>query len=38
MKIMRKLLGTKCCECGEVHIWFWQRRCSFCDPGEGKLK
>lgn len=38
MKTLRKLFSTKCCECGEVHVWFWQQRCSFCDNGEGKMK
>lgn len=38
MNFIRALLTTKCCECGEVRVWFWRRRCEFCDVGEGKIK
>ncbi len=27
-----------CCECGEVSVLFWKRRCSFCDIGEGRVR
>jgi len=37
MKHIRKLFSVRCCECSEVHVWFWQRRCSFCDAGEGEV-
>lgn len=37
MLTIRELFCTTCRECGEVRVWFWQRRCSFCDSGEGKL-
>lgn len=31
--------GTHACfECGEVQIPIYDQRCSFCDPGEGKVK
>ena len=36
MKTLRKLLSIRCVECGEVHVWFWRRRCAFCGPGEGR--
>ena len=36
--IIRKLFSCKCCECKEVKVWFWKRRCSFCDEGEGLMK
>ena len=26
-----------CCECKEVKVFFWLRRCSFCDEGEGVI-
>lgn len=38
MRTIRKMFSTKCCECGEVHVWFWKRRCSFCDSGEGEVQ
>ena len=38
MKFLRKLFTAKCCECGEVSVWWWQRRCDFCDVGEGAMK
>ena len=38
MKTLRKLFSIPCRECGEVRVWFWQRRCSFCDPNEGEVK
>ena len=38
MKLLRALLSVKCCECGEVRVWFWRRRCSFCDVNEGGVK
>lgn len=31
--------GTHLCsECGEVQVSAHDQRCSFCDPGEGKVK
>jgi hypothetical protein len=36
MKLLRKLFTQPCCECKEVRVWFWLRRCSFCDKGEGE--
>ena len=31
--------GTRpCFECGEVQVSAHEQRCSFCDPGEGKVK
>jgi len=38
MKLLRKFLNVVCCDCGEVKVWFWKRRCSFCDKGEGGVK
>lgn len=38
MTLLRKLLATNCCECGEIKVWFWNLRCEFCDVGEGKMK
>jgi len=37
MMLFRRLFTTKCCECGEVKVWFWQRRCDFCDVNEGEV-
>jgi hypothetical protein len=36
-RLMHKLFDRPCCECGEVEVLFWERRCSFCDVGEGKM-
>jgi hypothetical protein len=36
-RLMHKLFNRPCCECGEVEVLFWERRCSFCDVGEGKM-
>jgi hypothetical protein len=38
MKILRKLFCVSCCECGELKVWFWKRRCAFCDVDEGEMK
>jgi hypothetical protein len=38
MKLLRKWFSVQCHECGEVRVWFWKRRCSFCDAGEGESK
>jgi hypothetical protein len=38
MSFIRKLFTVKCCECGEVRVWWWQHRCDFCDMGEGEVK
>ena len=38
MKVFRKMFSVKCCECGEVRVWFWLRRCGFCDVNEGGVK
>ena len=38
MKLFRKLLCVRCCECQEVRVWFWLRRCDFCDKGEGPVR
>jgi hypothetical protein len=38
MRLLRKLFSARCCECKEVRVWFWQRRCSFCATGEGEMK
>jgi hypothetical protein len=38
MRFLRKLFTVKCCECGEIRVWWWQRRCDFCDVGEGEMK
>lgn len=27
-----------CLECGEVKVWAYNKRCSFCDEGEGKVR
>ncbi len=31
------LFSVPCCECREVEVLFWQRRCSFCEPGSGLM-
>jgi hypothetical protein len=38
MNLLRKMFCIDCCECGEVKVWVWLRRCSFCDKGEGEVK
>lgn len=30
--------STPCLECGEVKVWAYNKRCSFCDEGEGKVR
>ena len=35
---LRQMFTVRCCECGEVKVLVWQRRCSFCSKGEGKMK
>lgn len=37
-KLLRRIFTTECHECGEVRVWFWQRRCDFCDKDEGRVK
>jgi hypothetical protein len=36
-RLIHKLFDRPCCECGEVEVLFWERCCSFCDVGEGKM-
>jgi len=36
-RLIHKLFDRPCCECGEVEVLFYKRRCSFCDVGEGKV-
>lgn len=36
-RLLLKLLTVPCSECEEVRVWFWKRRCEFCDEGEGRL-
>lgn len=31
-------INVPCVECGEVQVSAHEQRCSFCDPGEGKVK
>lgn len=38
MYLRYKLFTVNCVECKEVRVWFWQRRCSFCDIDEGAVK
>lgn len=38
LRILRRLFTVRCCECGEVKVWLWNRRCEFCDAGEGEVK
>lgn len=37
-RLMHKVFDVDCCECGEVKVPFWERRCIFCDVGEGRMK
>lgn len=36
-RLKHKLFDRPCCECGEVEVLFWERRCISCDVGEGKM-
>ena len=36
-RIYYRLLSVPCCECREVPVLFWKRRCDFCDVGEGRV-
>ena len=36
--LFRKLFTVPCCECGEVGVWVWHKRCDFCDVAEGRMK
>ena len=36
-RLMHRLFDRPCCECGEVEVPFYKRRCDFCSPGEGKM-
>jgi hypothetical protein len=38
MKFLKSLFKTDCAECRQVRVYFWQRRCSFCDHNEGEVK
>ncbi len=38
MTNFKKLLKINCVECKEIKIYFWIRRCKFCDVGEGLIK
>jgi len=33
-----RLFRLPCCECREVQVLFWQRRCDFCGKNEGVIK
>ena len=35
---LRNIFSSPRCECGEVKVLVWQRRCSFCGKGEGEMK
>jgi len=35
---LRQIFAVPCCECGKVKVLVWQRRCDFCDKGEGEMK
>lgn len=35
--MFRSFLTAPCHECGEVRVWFWHKRCDFCDCGEGQI-
>jgi len=37
-KVIRRLFSVPCCECKEVNVLIWKRRCAFCDIGEGMVK
>jgi len=37
-RLIYRALSCRCVECKEVRVFFWIRRCDFCDVGEGLVK